>query len=251
MREQGNNQDTDILKVVGIDSKGYGTFPKLVAKDRRLTIEAKAIYAYFCSYKGVGNSAFPKVTTILSDLCISQQRYLSHFKLLVKYGYIRVEKLRLPNGRWDKNVYELIILVPEPSEEENQPHPQNLGVDVDNCPHPQNLGVDDSHEDNLTTNNNNLNKYLINNENVKSLWKSAVDNLSQELNATSLATWIEPLKPNVQGTSLILSCPNEFALDWIKSRYAELIINSLPENSGLSEVVIKIVNSNGGEIYKL
>lgn len=245
-------QDTDILRVVGIDSKGYGTFPKLVAKDRRLTIEAKAIYAYFCSYKGVGNSAFPKVTTILHDLCISQQRYLSHFKLLVKYGYIKVEKLRLPNGRWDKNVYELIILVPEPSEEENRPHPQNNGVDVDNCPHPQNLGVDGSHEDNLTTNNNSINNYLTITENVKILWKSVVDNLSQELTPKSLETWILPIQPSVQGTSLTLSCPNEFLLDWIKSRYKDMILNSIPDNSGLSEVVLKIENSNNeAETYKL
>ena len=44
----------NILLVEGINAKGYGTIPKLVMKDRRLTAQAKAIYAYFCSYAGCG-----------------------------------------------------------------------------------------------------------------------------------------------------------------------------------------------------
>ena len=51
--------DTDVLKVIGIDSKGYGKIPKLVMQDHNLTIEAKAIYAYFASYAGAGTNAFP------------------------------------------------------------------------------------------------------------------------------------------------------------------------------------------------
>ena len=124
---QNNNQDLDILRVVGIDSKGYGTFPKLVAKDRRLTIEAKAIYAYFCSYKGAGNTAFPKLTTILYDLNIGEDRYRNHFKLLEKYGYIVVEKVRAKNGRWIRMSMNSSFVVPELSEEDNQPRPSKHG----------------------------------------------------------------------------------------------------------------------------
>jgi hypothetical protein len=40
---------------------GYGQIPKKVMMDKRLSVEAKAIYAYFCSYCGGGNT-YEKVT---------------------------------------------------------------------------------------------------------------------------------------------------------------------------------------------
>ena len=45
---------TDILRVEGINCKGYGIIPKAVMLDQRLTIQAKAIYAYFRSFAGAG-----------------------------------------------------------------------------------------------------------------------------------------------------------------------------------------------------
>ncbi|MBS5858148.1 MAG: helix-turn-helix domain-containing protein [Clostridium sp.] len=78
----------------GILSKGYGISPKMVTTDRNLTIEAKAIYSYISSFAGNGESAFPEVKTILYHLGISENRYYKHFKLLVKYGYIEVQKRR-------------------------------------------------------------------------------------------------------------------------------------------------------------
>ena len=43
-----NTKDlTDILRVEGINAKGFGFVPKLVMQDIRLTPEAKCIYAYF------------------------------------------------------------------------------------------------------------------------------------------------------------------------------------------------------------
>jgi hypothetical protein len=43
---------TDKLIVEGVNSMGYGTIPKMVMRDRRLSATAKCIYAYFCSYAG-------------------------------------------------------------------------------------------------------------------------------------------------------------------------------------------------------
>ncbi len=56
---------TDVLKVDGINSKGFGIVPVLVMQDTRLTIEAKAIYAYFASLSGGGAATFPDIETIL------------------------------------------------------------------------------------------------------------------------------------------------------------------------------------------
>jgi hypothetical protein len=47
----------DELRIEGIKYKGYGVLPKYVMIDPDLTIEAKGIYAYFCSYAGSGNTA--------------------------------------------------------------------------------------------------------------------------------------------------------------------------------------------------
>ena len=66
----------DILKVEGINFKGYGIVPKYAMTDPALTIEAKGIYAYFCSFSGRGSSAFPTRNTILSDLQIGKDAYV-------------------------------------------------------------------------------------------------------------------------------------------------------------------------------
>lgn len=105
-------KDTDILKVVGIDSMGYGKIPKLVMKDRRLTPEAKCIYGYFASYAGSGNSAFPTVSKIIYDLCMSETRYYKHFKLLTHYGYISVEQVKF-KGKFQHNLYNLNMEIVE------------------------------------------------------------------------------------------------------------------------------------------
>ena len=61
----------DLLRIEGVNAKGYGCIPKAVMKDRRLTLYAKAIYAYFRSYAGSGNRAFPSRATILYGLQIN------------------------------------------------------------------------------------------------------------------------------------------------------------------------------------
>ena len=106
---------------------------------------------YFCSYAGAGSSAFPTLKTILYDLGVSDARYRKHFKPLVEFGYITVEKIRDEFGRWDRNVYELIVNVPAPSDGERgiHPHQQNLCVE-EKRPHQQNPRLD-----NVGTNNNN------------------------------------------------------------------------------------------------
>lgn len=91
----------------GIFSQGFGFSPKLLMKDKNLTIEAKAIYAYLASYAGAGMSAFPSVDLICHDLSVTRQRYTKHRDLLVKHGYIRVEQQRNSTG-FGKNLFVLV-----------------------------------------------------------------------------------------------------------------------------------------------
>lgn len=100
------HETKDILRIQGIKAKGYGIIPKIVMQDKRLTIESKAIYSYFCTYAGAGETAFPSVGKICHDLCIGEERYRKHFKDLVKYGYITVEQLK-EKGKFSRNIYTL------------------------------------------------------------------------------------------------------------------------------------------------
>lgn len=109
----------DLLRVEGINSKGFGTIPKVVMKDRRLTLQAKGIYAYFCSYAGAGNRVFPSRNTILRDLGINVSTYYKHLDLLKKCDYIRVKQQKR-NGTFAYNIY-VLMECPNSKEKESIP----------------------------------------------------------------------------------------------------------------------------------
>ena len=93
----------DELRVEGITYKGYGIIPKAVTLNPNLTIEAKAIYAYFASFSGGGNTAFPSRCKILADLKISKDRYYKHLHLLLDAGLITIQEKK--DSKFTKNIY--------------------------------------------------------------------------------------------------------------------------------------------------
>lgn len=99
----------DQLKVEGINFKGFGILPKYVMLDPDLSIEAKTIYAYFCSFAGNGSATFPGRDKILSDLPMSKDAYYKHFRQLTDQGYITVEQQGGNSGAiFGKNIYTLV-----------------------------------------------------------------------------------------------------------------------------------------------
>ena len=110
----------DTLKLEGIYSQGYGIIAKMVMRDKRLSIEAKAIYSYLCSFCGKGETAFPSVELQLSELGVSENRYRKHRKQLIDLGYIRVEqqreKVEYSDGtsqeRRTNNIYTIVTSLP-------------------------------------------------------------------------------------------------------------------------------------------
>ena len=98
----------DQLRIEGINCKGFGILPKYVMIDSDLTLEAKTIYAYFCSFAGNGNTTFPGRDKILSDLKISKDCYYKHFNLLIKQGYLSVDQQKENKNRFSKNIYTLV-----------------------------------------------------------------------------------------------------------------------------------------------
>ena len=87
-----SNNIVEMLRVEGVDCKGFGIIPKALMTDTDLTIGAKALYAYLCSYTGKGNTAYPKRDKILSDLNICKTAYYRYQKELIDQGYIRVDR---------------------------------------------------------------------------------------------------------------------------------------------------------------
>lgn len=92
------------FKKNSIYEEGYGIVPKKPMRDKRLSPEAKAIYAYICSFAGAGNSAFPGADLMMAELQMSEKRFYKHRKLLIEYGYIEIVKNRRENRR-DNNTY--------------------------------------------------------------------------------------------------------------------------------------------------
>jgi len=72
---------------------------------------------------------------------------------------------------------------------------------------------------------------------ITRVWEIVVDNLKKKLSPQSLSTWILPLKPKIKETRLILNCSNQFAMDWINGKYISMIVDSLPDNGMINEVV--------------
>lgn len=143
---------SDELKLEGVNVKGYGNIPKLVMQDTNLTIEAKSIYAYFCSFTGGGvNKAFPSISKICKDLGISENRLLKHRKLLIDNGYVSIERVRNEDGNgWSRNIYTIHDFV----------HIQNKGIQNEGVGNVgiQNKGTNKNSTNNNNNNNNNNNK---------------------------------------------------------------------------------------------
>ncbi len=107
-RSSSNFSIKDRLCVEGIRCKGFGVLPKYVMLDPDLTIEAKTIYAYFCSFAGNGSTTFPGRDKILFDLSMGKDSYYRHFRQLTDQGYISVKQEKEKNATFGRNIYTLV-----------------------------------------------------------------------------------------------------------------------------------------------
>lgn len=105
--------NTNFLTPNGIFSDGYGFVPKMMMRDKRLSVEAKAIYSYLSSFAGAGMTAFPSVELMLSELNISEDRFYKHRKILIELGYVSIEQKK-GKGKFAKNIYVINTCAPHP-----------------------------------------------------------------------------------------------------------------------------------------
>ena len=96
----------DRVKVRGMNGAGFGIIQKSVMQNRELHVTAKAIYAYFSSFVGGGNSCFPSRSKICYDLDISKDTLTKYLNNLINCGYLEIEQAT-EGGKFSHNVYTL------------------------------------------------------------------------------------------------------------------------------------------------
>ena len=111
-------KNDDILK------NGYGIVYKAVMTDERLSLTAKAIYAYLCSYTGSKGVVFPSRARILSELKIAKNTYYEHFNKLVELNYIIIKKSK---GFLNRNQY---VINDNPSSLATEKEIKSLGYGI-------------------------------------------------------------------------------------------------------------------------
>lgn len=78
-------------------------------------------------------------------------------------------------------------------------------------------------------------------ENIEDLWQKALASLEKKVAKPSYETWLKSTKAHsLKKDSLIITAPNDFARDWLESRYSELIGEAIYDLIG-EELEIKFV----------
>ena len=197
------------LKITGINSNGFGIIAKLVMQDRNLSLGAKGVYAYFCSYAGAGNICFPSRKKMCYDLGISQDTLGKYLKELIKSSYVSCEQIK-ENGKFSHNVYTINTQIPLPK----LPLPK---ISVS-----ENFGTE-----NLDTNNNNYkNNNYYNNNNI------TYRNENEKIN-------VESFKKNQNKEAEKLPLYNQSQEDSVKDK-----IKSLDESEKIKKLIWQVVITN-------
>ncbi|CQR45798.1 Chromosomal replication initiator protein DnaA [Paraliobacillus sp. PM-2] len=70
-------------------------------------------------------------------------------------------------------------------------------------------------------------------ENIEELWTSTLAKIKEKVSKPSYDTWLKNTSAeNITEDTIIVSAPNEFARDWLESRYTTLISDALFEVTG-------------------
>lgn len=114
-----------------IYEQGYGLIAQKVMRDKDLHPMSKSIYAYLCSFAGVGKdgerSAFPGVSLMMHELGIkTDDTFYKYRKQLVQKGYIKIEKRRQTGAKFDSNIYKIVAVPVETPKE--IPNPKISGM---------------------------------------------------------------------------------------------------------------------------
>ncbi|GAA4724508.1 chromosomal replication initiator protein DnaA [Brevibacillus fulvus] len=80
---------------------------------------------------------------------------------------------------------------------------------------------------------------------ISELWRKVLAKIEKSLSKPSFDTWLKATQATaLEEDSLIVVAPNEFARDWLESRYSPLIIDTLYETTGVNMKVKFVVPQN-------
>lgn len=96
---------------------GYGIIFRSVMRDTSLSIGAKAVYAYLCTFAGNKKIAFPSRKLMCHELGINKDTLTKYMRNLLDAGYIKKEQEKV-SGKFAHNVY-TIYDIPESQSVEN------------------------------------------------------------------------------------------------------------------------------------
>lgn len=67
-------------------------------------------------------------------------------------------------------------------------------------------------------------------DNLESIWQKTLESISSFLSKPSFETWLKPTKPiKFEGNILTIEVPNDFARDWLETRYSPLLLTTIKE----------------------
>lgn len=93
---------------------------------------------------------------------------------------------------------------------------------------------------------------LESNNNDMDVWSKTLIKLRSRIENKAFQTWILPLSAIIEGSSIILTSPNEFCTDWLKSRYFSLIYSTVRSiDSSIENIVIKNTGEDGEKEHLL
>ncbi len=81
-------------------------------------------------------------------------------------------------------------------------------------------------------------------EKIKKLWQEVLSVIKNKLSKPSFDTWLKSTEANAMDEdTLVITAPNEFARDWLASRYSQLISDTLYEITG-TKMNVKFIIPN-------
>ena len=137
---------------------GYGIVYREIMRCKELTPEAKAIYAYLCSFAGCNTSCYPGADMMKRELQMSADRFYKHMRLLTERGIVTKSQERKGN-RWGRTIYTLNH-TPDFQLSQNEDTENQLS---------QNEDTQKQNTQNKQTNNNSHNNNSYNNNTIKSI----------------------------------------------------------------------------------
>ena len=94
------------LDLTSILSQGFGTIPQSVMRDKRVSPDARLLFAYLSSFTGRGSCAYPSTPTILEELSWGKDKFYRARKELEEIGLVKVS-IKAHKGGGRVSVYQL------------------------------------------------------------------------------------------------------------------------------------------------